>query len=124
MHDFNYKGEGLFCEGVSIAKIAEDIGTPFYLYSHRTLTNHFKNFDEAFSGIPHIICFAVKANPNISVLRLFANEGGGADIVSGGELFRALKAGVQPEKIVYAGVGKTNDEIHAALYAGIFNVQC
>jgi diaminopimelate decarboxylase len=125
MHDFNYKGEELFCEGVSIAKIAEDIGTPFYLYSHRTLTNHFKNFDEAFSGIPHIICFAVKANPNISVLRLFANEGGGADIVSGGELFRALKAGVQPEKIVYAGVGKTNDEIHAALYAGIlmFNVE-
>ncbi|MEK6657885.1 MAG: diaminopimelate decarboxylase [Nitrospirota bacterium] len=125
MHDFNYKGEELFCEGVSIAKIAEDIGTPFYLYSHKTLTNHFKNFDEAFSDIPHIICFAVKANPNISVLRLFANEGGGADIVSGGELFRALKAGVQPEKIVYAGVGKTNDEIHAALYAGIlmFNVE-
>ena len=71
MHDFNYKGEELFCEGVSIAKIAEDIGTPFYLYSHKTLTNHFKNFDEAFSDIPHIICFAVKANPNISVLRLF-----------------------------------------------------
>ncbi len=125
MHDFNYKGEELYCEDVSIARIAEDIGTPFYLYSHKTLTNHFKNFDEAFSAIPHIVCFAVKANPNISVLKLFANEGGGADIVSGGELFRAIKAGVQPKKIVYAGVGKTNDEIRAALYAGIlmFNVE-
>ena len=125
MHDFNYKDKELYCEDVSIAKIAEDIGTPFYLYSHKTLTNHFKNFNEAFSTIPHIVCFAVKANPNISVLKLFANEGGGADIVSGGELFRALKAGVPAEKIVYAGVGKTNNEIRAALYAGIlmFNVE-
>ncbi|OGW51353.1 MAG: diaminopimelate decarboxylase [Nitrospirae bacterium RBG_19FT_COMBO_42_15] len=125
MHDFNYKDKELYCEDVSIAKIAEDIGTPFYLYSQKTLTNHFKNFDEAFSAIPHIVCFAVKANPNISVLKLFANEGGGADIVSGGELFRALKAGVPAEKIVYAGVGKTNNEIRAALYAGIlmFNVE-
>ena len=125
MHDFNYKDKELYCEDVSIAKIAEDIGTPFYLYSHKTLTNHFKNFNEEFSTIPHIVCFAVKENPNISVLKLFANEGGGADIVSGGELFRALKAGVPAEKIVYAGVGKTNNEIRAALYAGIlmFNVE-
>ncbi len=125
MHDFVYKDDELYCEDAPIARIAEEIGTPFYLYSHNTLKNHFRNFDAAFAAIPHIICFAVKANPNIAILRLFANEGGGADIVSGGELFRALKAGMPPEKIVYAGVGKTEAEIHSALHANIlmFNVE-
>jgi diaminopimelate decarboxylase len=101
------------------------VGTPFYLYSHATLTHHFRTFDEAFAGYPHIICFAVKANGNLAILRLFAGLGAGADIVSGGELFRALKAGVPPQKIVYSGVGKSFKEIRQALKTGIlmFNIE-
>ena len=108
MNYFNYKNHELWCEEVSISKIAKEVGTPFYLYSHRTLKHHFHVFDEAFKEVPHIVCFAVKANSNIAILRLFANEGSGVDIVSGGELYRALQAGVAPNKIVYSGVGKKN----------------
>ncbi|MGK7346101.1 MAG: diaminopimelate decarboxylase [Candidatus Nitrospinota bacterium M3_3B_026] len=125
MRHFEYKNGEYHCEDVPLSKIAGEVGTPFYVYSHATLTRHFEVFDKAFEDVPHIICFAVKANSNIAVLRLFAKLGGGADIVSGGELYRALKAGVPPEKIVYAGVGKTRPEIRQALEAKVlmFNVE-
>jgi len=125
MHHFHYINGELHCESVPVAKIAEAVGTPFYLYSHATLTHHFRTFDAAFAGYPHIICFAVKANANLAILRLFAGLGAGADIVSGGELFRALKAGVSPQRIVYSGVGKSFKEIRRALKTGIlmFNIE-
>jgi diaminopimelate decarboxylase len=125
MHHFHYINGELHCENVPVAKIAERVGTPFYIYSHATLTQHFRTFDAAFAGYPHNICFAVKANGNLAILRLFAGLGAGADIVSGGELFRALKAGVPPQKIVYSGVGKSFKEISRALAAGIlmFNIE-
>ena len=125
MHHFHYINGELHCENVPVAKIAEAVGTPFYLYSHATLTHHFRTFDAAFAGYPHIICFAVKANANLAILRLFAGLGAGADIVSGGELFRALKAGVSPQRIVYSGVGKSFKEIRRALKTGIlmFNIE-
>ena len=125
MHHFHYINGELHCENVPLAKIAAAVGTPFYLYSHATLTHHFRTFDSAFAGYPHIICFAVKANANLAILRLFAGLGAGADIVSGGELFRAMKAGVSPQRIVYSGVGKSFKEIRRALAAGIlmFNIE-
>ncbi len=125
MHDFIYIGSELYCEKVSIRKIAQEVGTPVYIYSSNTLRNHYQAFDAAFAEIPHIICFAVKANSNLSILKLFASEGGGADIVSGGELFRVLKAGIDPQKIVFAGIGKTESEISFALKSNIlmFNVE-
>ena len=125
MHDFHDVGNELYCERVAVAKIAKTVGTPFYLYSRRTLTSHFQAVDGAFAAIPHVTAFAVKANSNLAIMRLFASLGGGADIVSGGELFRALKAGVPREKIVFAGVGKTREEIAEALHARIllFNVE-
>ena len=94
MHEFNYAGNELYCEKVPVRKIVLEVGTPVYIYSSSTLRNHYQAFDSAFAEIPRIVCFAVKANSNLSILRLFAKEGGGADIVSGGELFRALKAGI------------------------------
>ncbi|MGE5751831.1 MAG: diaminopimelate decarboxylase, partial [Nitrospirota bacterium] len=105
--------------------MAQRVGTPFYLYSSNTLVNHYQAFDSAFAGVPHIICFALKSNPNGAILRLLGREGAGADIVSGGELFRALRAGIDPKKVVYAGVGKRRDEIEYALKADIlmFNVE-
>jgi diaminopimelate decarboxylase len=125
MHDFVYKNGELYCEGVPVRAVAERVGTPFYLYSSATLENHFRAFDQAFAGVPHLICFAVKSNPNGAILRLLGRAGAGADIVSGGELFRALRAGIDPKKIVYAGVGKRRDEIEYALKMDIlmFNVE-
>jgi diaminopimelate decarboxylase len=125
MNDFDYKNDRLFCEEVPIEAIAREAGTPFYLYSHRTLLRHFRVFDAAFKDVPHIVCFAVKANSNTAILRIFVREGGGMDIVSGGELYRALKAGAEPGKIVYSGVGKREEEIDFALKTGIlmFNVE-
>jgi diaminopimelate decarboxylase len=125
MNDFQFSHDRLYCEETPVEAIAEAVGTPFYLYSFRTLTRHFQVFDEAFADVPHLICYAVKANSNIALLRIFARAGGGADIVSGGELYRALKAGVPPAKIVYSGVGKRIDEIEYALREGIlmFNVE-
>jgi diaminopimelate decarboxylase len=124
MHHFEYKNNDLYCESVAIKDIASQVGTPFYLYSTATLNRHFRAFDEAFT-MPHITCFATKACSNIAILNLFAGLGGGADIVSGGELFRALKAGIDPGKIVYSGVGKTKDEMRFGLESGIlmFNVE-
>ncbi|MDH4192587.1 MAG: diaminopimelate decarboxylase [Nitrospirota bacterium] len=125
MHDFHYQGEELFCEEVPIRQIAEQLGTPCYIYSHRTLIRHFHAFDQAFQAIPHIVAFAMKSNSNLTVLRILAREGSGADIVSGGELFRALQAGISPNKIVFAGVGKSKEEIRYALESDIlmFNVE-
>jgi len=125
MHDFVYKNGELYCEGVPVKSVAQRVGTPFYLYTSNTLGNHVKAFAGAFKGVPHLICFALKSNSNGAVLRLLGREGAGADIVSGGELFRALRAGIAPKKIVYAGVGKRRDEIEYALKIGIlmFNVE-
>ncbi len=125
MHHFNYKEKELFCENIPLSHIAKEVGTPFYVYSHATLQQHFEAFDGAFDDLKHITCFSVKSNSNLAILRLFASKGSGVDIVSGGELFRAIKAGVPPEKIVYSGVGKTVQDIKYALDTGIlmFNVE-
>jgi len=125
MHFFQYRSGELYAEEVPVKKLAEQYGTPLYVYSHNTLLRHFMAYENAFDGYPHIICFAVKSNPNTAVIRLFAKHGGGADIVSGGELHAALKAGIPSRKIVYAGVGKTEDEIRFALKTKIlmFNVE-
>jgi diaminopimelate decarboxylase len=125
MHYFRYLGGELHCEEVPLEKIATEVGTPVYIYSEQTLRRHVRVFDEAFQSIPHLICYAVKANSNINLLRRFAEWGTGFDIVSGGELFRVLRAGGSPEKVIFAGVGKTADEIRFALNAGIlfFNVE-
>ena len=125
MHFFQYKKGELYAEEVPVREIVAKYGTPVYIYSARTLVRHFKAYDEAFDGKRHIICFALKANSNSALIRLFAKNGAGADVVSGGELFRALKAGIPAKKIVYAGVGKTADEIRFALKSKIlmFNVE-
>jgi diaminopimelate decarboxylase len=125
MNFFNYRGRELYCEEVPVERIADDVGTPLYLYSASTIERHIRVFSEAFSETNHIVCYSVKANGNLAVLRLMAQMGTGADIVSGGELFRALKAGISPERIVFSGVGKRTDEIRYALEAGIlmFNVE-
>src|SRR3989338_8281073 len=125
MHFFDYKESKFYADGVSIEKIIREVGTPCYIYSHKTLTRHYHAFDEAFKDMPHLVCYSVKANSNIAILKTFINEGGGVDIVSGGELYRALKAGANPKKIVYSGVGKRADEIEYALKTGIlmFNVE-
>ena len=125
MHDFKYRNSELYAEDVPVRKIAEQAGTPVYIYSHNTLLRHLNAYKDAFDGQPHIICFALKANSNPAVLRTLAKNGGGADVVSGGELYLALKAGIPARMIVYAGVGKTDEEIARALKAGIlmFNVE-
>jgi diaminopimelate decarboxylase len=125
MHHFHYHNDSLFCEDIPLERIAKEQGTPCYIYSHATLTRDFQAYDQAFASVPHIIAFAMKANSNLAVLRLMASLGSGADIVSGGELFRALKASIPPSKIVFAGVGKSAEEIKYALESDIlfFNVE-
>jgi len=125
MHFFCYKGKELYAEDVPVSTLARKYGTPLYIYSHQTLVRHIRAYDEAYGAYPHIICYALKANTNAAVVRTLAKNGGGADIVSGGELFRALRAGVPSKKIVYAGVGKTEEEIRFALRSKIlmFNVE-
>jgi len=125
MHHFQYRGDDLYCEEVPVSRIATEVGTPVYIYSHATLIRHFQALDQAFAAVPHLICFALKANANLAVLKLFSDLGSGLDVVSGGELFRGLKAGVPPQRIVYAGVGKSREEIAYALKSDIlmFNVE-
>ena len=125
MHHFRYIGSRLFCEGAAVETLARKFGTPLYVYSQRTLTEHFQRLDRAMSPMDHLLCFALKANGNLSVLRTFANLGGGFDIVSGGELQRVIAAGGDPHKCVFAGVAKTEAEIEFALRRGIysFNVE-
>ena len=120
MHHFVYKNDDLYCEDVSVAYIADQIGTPFYLYSYSTIKRHFRVFDNAFNELDHLTCFSVKSSSNLAILRLFALEGGGADIVSGGELFRAIRAGIPLDKIVFSGVGKTTKDMELALKSDIF----
>jgi diaminopimelate decarboxylase len=125
MHHFEYSGDDLACEGVPLRVIAEKVGTPTYVYSYATLERHFQVFDGAFGGQKHIVCFSMKANSNLAVLRAMVSWGAGVDIVSGGELYRALKVGADPKKIVFSGVGKRDDEIAYAIESGIlaFNVE-
>src|SRR5256884_5564677 len=125
MHYFEYRGGELYCEEVPLRQIAADVGTHAYIYSEQTLRRHIRVFDQAFESALHLICYAVKANSNINILRRFADWGTGFDIVSGGELFRVLLAGGSPEKVIFAGVGKTSDEIRYALDTNIlfFNVE-
>ncbi len=125
MHFFTYRNGELYAEDVPVNELIKEFGTPLYVYSYGTLIRHIRAYEEAFCEVPHIICYAVKANSNLAILTLFAELGIGADIVSGGELFRALKAGIKPFKIVFAGVGKTDEEIEYALKSNIlmFNVE-
>ncbi|MBU1007127.1 MAG: diaminopimelate decarboxylase [Candidatus Omnitrophica bacterium] len=125
MHDFKYKNSRLYCESVSIAELAEKYGTPLYVYSRRTFLDHYRKLRDAFKSVKPLICYSVKANSNLSILKLLVAEGAGLDIVSGGELFRALKAGASPRKIVYASVGKTAKEIEYAVKSNIllFNAE-
>ena len=125
MHDFRYVGNQLFCEGVAIETLAKKFGTPLFVYSQRTLTNHFSKLDQALGPLDHLVCFAMKSNSNLAVLRTIANLGGGFDIVSSGELQRVIAAGGDPRKCVFAGVGKTEAEIEFALKKKIycFNVE-
>ncbi|HUA67109.1 MAG TPA: diaminopimelate decarboxylase [Candidatus Saccharimonadales bacterium] len=125
MHDFRYIGKKLFCEGVAVEALARKFGTPLYVYSQHTLTEHFRRLDVAMLPVEHLICFALKSNGNLSILRTVANLGGGFDIVSGGELQRVMAAGGDPRKCVFAGVAKTEDEIEFALRQNVysFNVE-
>ncbi len=125
MHDFKYKNSELYVENVPVKRIVNGLGTPLYIYSHKSLARHYEAFENAFDGFPHIICFALKANSNPAILRALAKKGGGGDVVSGGELYLALKAGIPAKKIVYAGVGKTAEEIRYSLKSRIlmFNIE-
>jgi diaminopimelate decarboxylase len=125
MHHFRYEQDELYCEKVPLRKLADQVGTPSYVYSHATLKHHFTVFDNAFSGVPHLTCFAMKASSNLAILNLFGSLGGGVDIVSGGELYRARRAGIPADRIVYSGVGKTVQEIDYALKENIlmFNIE-
>ncbi|MFQ6041722.1 MAG: diaminopimelate decarboxylase [Candidatus Poribacteria bacterium] len=125
MDFFEYRNGELYCEEMRVGDICEAVGTPVYVYSHRTLVDHYRKLDAAFSEVEHLICFSVKSNSNLAVIRTLVKEGAGTDIVSGGELFRVLKVGVDPQKIVFAGVGKSTEEIEYALNSDIlmFNVE-
>ncbi len=125
MHYFHYIDKDLFCENVPVRRICEEVGTPVFIYSRATLERHFKIFQEPFSGVDHLICYSMKACSNLAILRIFGNLGGGMDIVSGGELYRALQAGIDPSRVVYSGVGKKAAEMDEALAADIlmFNVE-
>ena len=125
MHEFTFKDNELYCEDLRVADIARSIPTPFFLYSYKTLIDHFTKLEIAFKPLKPLICFSVKSNSNIAVLRALVKNGAGLDIVSGGELYRARLAGADPKKIVYAGVGKRRDEIESAIKFGIlfFNVE-
>jgi len=125
MHHFHYRNNELYCEQTRVSEIAERFGTPLYIYSRKTLIEHYQKIRAAFSSINPLICFSVKANSNLALLKALANCGAGMDVVSGGELFKVLKVGLNPKKIVYAGVGKSEKEIAEAIKAGIlfFNAE-
>ena len=119
MNHFDYRNGVLHAEAVNLSELADAVGTPFYCYSTATLERHYRVFTEAFAGEKTLVCYAMKANSNQSVLRTLAKLGAGADVVSGGELKRALAAGIPPNKILFSGVGKTEPELRAALAADI-----
>ncbi len=124
MHQFRYVVDKLFCEGVAIETLAEKFGTPLYVYSQQTLTDHFQKLDAALAPLDHLVCFAMKANSNLSVMRTLANLGSGFDVVSAGELQRVIAAGGDPQKCVFAGVAKSAAEIEFALRQGIYSFNC
>jgi len=121
MHGFHYVGKKLYCEKVAVEALAGKFGTPLYIYSQGTLTDHFQKLDRALAPLDHLVCFAMKSNSNLAVLRVLANLGGGFDIVSGGELQRVIAAGGDPRKCVFAGVGKSEEEIAFALKQGVYS---
>ncbi|HWF18735.1 MAG TPA: diaminopimelate decarboxylase, partial [Verrucomicrobiae bacterium] len=121
MHYFHYIGSKLYCEDVPVESLVRKHGTPLYIYSQRTLSGHFQKLDHALAPVDHLICFAMKSNSNLAVLRALADLGGGFDIVSEGELRRVLAAGGDPTKCVFAGVGKTEPEIEFALRHGVYS---
>ena len=125
MDHFDYRADQLFAEDVALSEIAQQIGSPTYVYSRATIERHWRAFDDAFSALPHCVCYAVKANSNLAVLNVLARLGSGFDIVSGGELARVLAAGGRADKVVFSGVGKTKAEISEALQKKIrcFNVE-
>src|SRR5262245_35443633 len=107
---FAYSHNDYYCEQVPLADLAQTVGTPAYVYSATAILNNYRAYDQAFADLPHTVCYAVKANSSIGILSLLAKAGAGFDIVSGGELFRVLKAGGDPAKVVFSGVGKTREE--------------
>src|SRR2546430_7151003 len=125
MHLFHYRDGHLYCEDVDLTRVATEFGTPTYIYSAGTIFDHYTRLDAALAPLDHLICYAVKANSNRAILKLLAAAGAGFDIVSGGELFRAIKAGADPKKCTFAGVGKARDEIEYALDQDVysFNVE-
>ena len=124
MHDFHFAGNKLCCEGVALETLAKKFGTPLYVYSQHTLTDHFRKLDAALAPLDHLVCFAMKANSNLSVMRTLANLGSGFDVVSAGELQRVIAAGGDPGKCVFAGVAKSAAEIEFALRKGIYSFNC
>jgi diaminopimelate decarboxylase len=124
MAGFAYRGDALFAEDCGLDEIAAKAGTPCYVYSATAILENFRAYDTAFGDLPHLVCYAVKANSNLSLLKLLAGAGAGFDIVSGGELYRVLKAGGDPAKVVFSGVGKTAAEVEQALDAGILVFNC
>ena len=121
---FSYSHNDLYCEQVPLADLAASVGTPTYVYSSHAILDNFRAYDQAFGGIPHSVCFAVKANSSLAVLSLLAKAGAGFDIVSGGELYRVIQAGGDPSKVVFSGVGKTAAEVEYALASGIHSFNC
>ncbi|MEK6755858.1 MAG: diaminopimelate decarboxylase [Bacteroidota bacterium] len=122
MQYFRYQDNELFCEDVPLSELAEEFGTPLYVYSKNQIVENFRSIEAPLAGTDHVVCYALKANGNLFLLKLLAHEGAGADVVSGGELHQALKAGFPPEKITFAGVGKREDEIEYALKSNIFSL--
>ena len=121
MHYFEYKKGELYCEDVALKDLAENVGTPTYIYSQKTIERHFQAYQSGFQNTDHLICYSVKANSNLSILRLLGEMGAGFDIVSQGELYRVLQAGCDPKKVVFSGVGKTQTEMAYALDHNIFS---
>lgn len=119
MHYFRYKDNNLYCEDVRVSDIVEKIGSPCYVYSFRTLIEHFRKLNSAFKEVNPLICYSLKANSNLAICKALVDEGAGLDVVSGGELYRALQIRTDPKKIVFAGVGKTDEEIRRAIKSGI-----
>src|SRR5439155_20446865 len=125
MDFFNYRNGELYCEDVPAERIAREVGTPAYVYSKATLLRHYRQVADAFKPVDATICYSIKSCGNVNLCKVLATEGCGFDVTSGGELFRALQAGGDPKKMIFAGVGKTDEEIKQALNAGIaaFNIE-
>src|SRR5215831_11405611 len=121
---FSYSQNDLYCDQVPLADLAHRVGTPAYVYSSQAILANFRAYDESLAGLPHTVCYAVKANSSLAILGLLARAGAGFDIVSGGELYLVIRAGGDPSKVVFSGVGKSADEINAALDAGIHTFNC